>query len=172
MSSLALRLLTWTWCLPQALLGYAGLAVARALGGDARPFRGAVLVRVPFMRWFGGVCLGPVILVPPEATPELVLHEWGHFRQHLVLGPLYLPLIGLPSVLHALWYRWRPRGSYFHFYTEAWADAWGGVYDRHGHPHRDWRRYLRGPLLVVTLVLIACALVSVGLPPLPAAPTR
>jgi len=41
-------------------------------------------------------------------------HEFGHRLQSLVLGPLYLFIIGIPSAIS--------RSS--SFYTERWADAW------------------------------------------------
>ena len=136
--------LTWTWCLPQTVLGLAAGALAVLAGGRASPFRGATVVRSARLRSLGAVCLGPVILVPDTATTELVRHEWGHFRQHLRLGPLYLLVIGLPSVLHAARHARRGGGfpSYFHFYTEAWADALGGVYALHAHRHPRWTGYL------------------------------
>ena len=36
-----------------------------------------------------------------DLSRELLVHEYGHTIQSLVLGPLYLPVIGLPSVLWA-----------------------------------------------------------------------
>lgn len=151
---LALALLTWTWCLPNTLVSLGALLFARAMGGRAEPFRGAVVVRVPFMRRLGGVCLGPAILVSPEAPDHIVRHEWGHFRQHLRLGPLYYVVVGLPSVTHALWFKRRPVGNYFHFYTEAWADALGGVYAEHAHVHPRWTGYAWAPALLLALVAV------------------
>ena len=60
----------------------------------------------------------------------LLVHEYGHTIQSLVLGPLYLVIIGLPSVV---WMnvpalsRWRARTgtSYYAFFTERWANALG-----------------------------------------------
>ena len=60
----------------------------------------------------------------------LLVHEYGHTIQSLVLGPLYLVIIGLPSVV---WMnvpalsRWRARTgtSYYAFYTERWANTLG-----------------------------------------------
>ncbi len=152
-----LLLLTWTWCLPTTLVGLvAGWFTVLALSGRATPYRGATVVRSPRLRALGGVCLGPVILVSDRASPELVAHEWGHFRQHLRLGPLYLLVIGIPSATHALWHAARGGAfpDYFHFWTEAWADHLGGVYDRHAHPHRRWTAYAFGPLLTVGLGLL------------------
>jgi len=143
----ALTALTWTWCLPQTLLGLvAGVFVVGALRGRVEAFRGATVVRSPRLDRLGGVCLGPVILCGAAASHELVCHEWGHFRQHLRLGPLYLLLIGLPSVTHAAWHaRWGGGfPTYFHFYTEAWADELGGVYHLHAHRHPRWVGYLVG----------------------------
>jgi hypothetical protein len=140
-------LLTWTWCLPTTLVGLvAGVFTRLTLSGKAETYSGATVVRSPLLRNLGGVCLGPVILVTDRADDELVRHEWGHFRQHLRLGPLYLLVIGIPSASHAVWHRFR-RGTfpeYFHFWTEAWADELGGVYHLHRHRHRRWTGYLWG----------------------------
>lgn len=147
---LGLVVLTWTWCLPTTLVGLgAGLFAKVFLEGRAEVFQGATVVRSPRLRRLGGVCLGPVILVGDRADPELVRHEWGHFRQHLRLGPLYLVVIGIPSVTHAGWHALRGGGfpEYFHFWTEAWADALGGVYHLHRHLHPRWTGYLPGARL-------------------------
>ena len=64
------------------------------------------------------------------ASERLLVHEYGHTIQSLVLGPLYLLVIGLPSVLWASlpYYdkkRRKENISYYSFYTEKWADIWG-----------------------------------------------
>ncbi len=65
-----------------------------------------------------------------ELSARLLVHEYGHTVQSLLLGPLYLPLVGLPSALwgnlprfHAK--RKREGRSYFSFYTERWANRAG-----------------------------------------------
>ncbi|HBH95580.1 MAG TPA: hypothetical protein DDX91_07490 [Ruminococcaceae bacterium] len=65
-----------------------------------------------------------------ERHRRLIVHEYGHTLQSLVLGPLYLIIIGIPSFLWAAvpFFRRlrRERGiSYYAFYTESWANAWG-----------------------------------------------
>lgn len=65
-----------------------------------------------------------------ELYGRLVVHEYGHTVQSLVLGPLYLLIIGLPSFLWASvpFFRKMRRKkhiSYYAFYTESWANAWG-----------------------------------------------
>ena len=53
-----------------------------------------------------------------------VHHESGHYIQSLMLGPLYLLVIGLPSLTWSalrLIKRIKEARSYYWFYTEAWA---------------------------------------------------
>ncbi len=59
---------------------------------------------------------------------RIVRHEFGHSIQSALLGPLYVFLIGVPS----LWWsrsesavrtRSEQKRSYWSFYTERWADA-------------------------------------------------
>jgi hypothetical protein len=60
-------------------------------------------------------------------------HEHGHTFQSRLFGPLYLPLVGVPSVsrvLYAIAYReltGRRWQGYFDGYPEDWADELGGV---------------------------------------------
>ena len=116
-----------TWGLLQT---FVGLVVFLACPGCRRErYRGAVVTR-----WRGGrgVSLGLFLFVPDGADERLLAHEYGHSLQSLLLGPLYLVVIGLPSVLWAglpaLARRRARRGiSYYAFYTERWADRWGGV---------------------------------------------
>jgi hypothetical protein len=139
-----LNLLSWTWCLPSTLLGLGAAVLAQGTGGNAVYFKGSVVIRWKAFRPLGGVCLGQVIVVSDQVSEEVILHEWGHFRQCLLLGPLYYLVIGIPSVAHAIWFRQtgRPFYQYYHFYTEAWADALGGVYSRHQHRYPHWTGYL------------------------------
>lgn len=128
-------LLQWTWGLPQTLLGalvYLSLCW-RSLedpGGERQG--GAFVTRWPFQR---GLSLGYFIFLPQESDRWLLRHEYGHSLQSLALGPFYLPVIGLPSLIWAglpVLERRRVRRStsYYAFYTERWADRWGGVEER------------------------------------------
>jgi hypothetical protein len=69
----------------------------------------------------------------------LLAHEYGHTIQSLILGPLYLFVIGLPSLLWAglpVFQRRRHdrHVSYYSFYPEKWANALGARFAR---PRRD-----------------------------------
>ena len=62
-----------------------------------------------------------------DARDELLAHEYGHCIQSLILGVLYLPVIGLPSSLWCMHPHFRKkraeRGiSYYGFFTESWAN--------------------------------------------------
>lgn len=67
------------------------------------------------------------IIVRQNADEKIILHEKGHTIQSLYLGPLYLIVIGLPSIIWAGLIHKHTNKSYYWFYTEAWADKLGGV---------------------------------------------
>ena len=76
----------------------------------------------------GSVTLGNHIFLSPRATDTTVRHEWGHTRQSLILGPLYLIVIGIPSIIWASVHKKiAPDTSYFDFFTEKWANKLGGI---------------------------------------------
>ncbi len=65
-----------------------------------------------------------------ELSERLLVHEYGHTIQSLILGPLYLILMGIPSTLWGFLprlNRMRREGqiSYFSFFTEKWANVLG-----------------------------------------------
>jgi hypothetical protein len=117
------------WQLPQNLLG-AGMAVLLSRRARKRERRGAVLLYFCFSR-YGGLSVGRYVFLHVDSQERLVRHELGHCRQSRLLGPLYLLVIGLPSLLWAAAYphvaRLRPGADYFSFFTERWADRLGGV---------------------------------------------
>lgn len=61
---------------------------------------------------------------------ETLFHEYGHTVQSLILGPLFLPVIGIPSFIWASLpffdrLRERRRLSYYWLYCEKWATSLG-----------------------------------------------
>ena len=116
-----LSVLLYVWQLPQNILGEILALCYRA--GKGRDYQG---VRLHYSGTIpGGISLGRHIILNDKyrGNDKEKLHEWGHTRQSLMLGWLYHPLIGLPSILWAS----RPRRDYFSFWTERWADHLGGV---------------------------------------------
>lgn len=132
------------WGFPQTLIGSAVFAAHRA-----RPhfrYHGAIVTTWESRR---ALSLGLFVFLPGAGYPEpsdvsadehdwvlasvdhrLLVHEYGHTIQSLILGPLYLPVIGIPSVV---WFnnpalagkRRRENLSYYAFYTERWANHLG-----------------------------------------------
>lgn len=115
------------WQFPQFLLGL----LVRLLTGAKRDDKATSLYGVRVFRWGfnSGVSLsGYYIMVAREASQATVLHEKGHALQSLYLGPLYLLVVGIPSIIWASVHRvFKLKQSYYWFYTEAWADKLGGV---------------------------------------------
>ena len=65
-----------------------------------------------------------------ELSQRLLVHEYGHTIQSLILGPLYLIVMGIPSTLWgflpSLKKKRKNQGiSYFSFFTEKWANYLG-----------------------------------------------
>ena len=128
------RLCQCTYGLPQTLLGF--LMFLKYIKNPHYTFHGAIVTE-----WHSGssLSLGMFLFVSTiyKEKPEtkdlynrLVVHEYGHTIQSLVLGPLYLIVVGLPSILWAAIpplrkMRREKKISYYSFYTESWANAWG-----------------------------------------------
>lgn len=63
-----------------------------------------------------------------ELSNRLLVHEYGHTVQSLILGPLYLILIGIPSTLRGFLgakERKEKQIPYGAFITEKWANSLG-----------------------------------------------
>ncbi|MBP3893017.1 MAG: hypothetical protein J6D34_03135 [Atopobiaceae bacterium] len=117
------RAMNVVWGLPQTVVG---AALFCALRGWRRchAFRSAIVTE---WRLRAGLSLGMFVFVPRGASRDLVLHEYGHTLQSLFLGPLYLPVIVVPSLVWAGLprlerYRLRKGYSYYRFFTERWAN--------------------------------------------------
>ena len=126
----AIKILLYLWQLPQNIVGLLLILILRPEQaydfGDGEP-----RVRLYYAsRMRGGISLGRYIIIRDtykDYKGGTEQHELGHSRQSLFLGPLYLVVIGLPSILWAAWWNEDRNRSYYSFYTEAWADYLGGV---------------------------------------------
>lgn len=88
--------LQFTWGLPQTLIGSAVYLMHRK---DRHENFGNA--KVTYWNRPEGLSLGRFIFVPAKGK-SLLDHEYGHTIQSLILGPAYLPLVGLPSII---WHR-------------------------------------------------------------------
>ncbi len=63
-----------------------------------------------------------------ELYSRLLVHEYGHTIQSLILGPMYLIVIGIPSTMWAFLFgkkRKEEQIPYGAFFTEKWANTLG-----------------------------------------------
>lgn len=108
------KVLLYAWQLPQNLVGLIYGKIVKAIKlGD---YYGA---RTYYHKYGGSVTLGDYIYLDKHAGEKTLRHEYGHTMQSKILGWLYLIVIGLPSILHAIVHT---KGDYYHFYTEKWAN--------------------------------------------------
>ena len=122
--------LLFLWQLPQNLVALSWLAVSRPVKKIAyRHYCVAYAARLP--RNAGGVSLGSFAIVSPALANDskVVRHELdGHTVDSKIFGPLYLLVIGLPSMLHLAWHvRFGKGKSYHDFYTERRANRHAGL---------------------------------------------
>ena len=126
--------LQWTWGIIQNLLG-STLLLTMWMRKQMIRMESYHSACVCHWRRRDSVALGMFIFFGHGNRPEaerMLSHEYGHTLQSMMLGPFYLPMIGLPSYLWANHGRinqiWKSgKCSYFDFYTERWADRLGGV---------------------------------------------
>lgn len=114
------------WQLPQVIVGFfvrlfTGAKYNEELSknNDRRIFNWKLTSGISLSTYY--------IIARQNADMNTVKHEKGHTIQSLYLGPLYLIVIGLPSIIWAGLIHKHTNKSYYWFYTEAWADKLGGV---------------------------------------------
>ena len=120
------NLILFIWQLPQHIVAliYFGYLVmmCKDLGVDSRYKQATVIPCI--MR--GAVTLGNYVFVGLNSEyKETVKHELGHTIQSKILGPLYLIVIGIPSITYCGLRRLFPslrKKNYYNFYTEKWAN--------------------------------------------------
>ena len=127
------------WELPQVLLGLSVFVFMKFRRRIVRIVREKhhFFIETPNT----GVSLGWFIFWTPRGNRFMYLkndcrmHEYGHALQSARLGPLYLLVVGIPS-LSRVFYRWWYRkkyhqrwGNYYNGFPEDWADSLGGIID-------------------------------------------
>ena len=129
-----------TWGLLQTTLGF--IMFLLHIKDEHFSFHGAIITK---WKSKSSVSLGMFVFVTDETyfyeklkgeftkeelSQRLLVHEYGHTIQSLVLGPLYLMIMGIPSTLWGFLpscYNKRKNEhiSYFSFFTESWANFLG-----------------------------------------------
>jgi len=125
-----IKVLLYIWQLPQHLLGLLLIACVRV--HTVSDYKTAKVYRAG-IGW--GISLGQYIIVSvSNPSTNLVPHEYGHSLQSRMLGPLYLIVVGLPSITMNMLssilflvgypqFAW----NYYRRWPESWADKLGGI---------------------------------------------
>jgi len=128
----------YIWQLPQNLLGLIVWGILRLAGKvdivttyTHYPYK---VIRVPYPGF--GVSLGKYIILGIVNYPDIeIAHEKGHSKQSEMYGPLYLFIVGIPSlilqfrhrVLHKSWDYKERMEWYYSRWPEKQADQLGKV---------------------------------------------
>lgn len=129
--------LHWTWGNAQTMIGLCMYLIYFSC--PHRYYRGVVQTIWPLK---SGLSLGMFIFTPIEDSKEsdenewkeycdeITVHEYGHTFQALLLGPLYLIVIGIPSITWELIPAFRKLRDeknypYTWLFCEKWASFWG-----------------------------------------------
>ena len=93
MKTFLFRLWQWTWGLPQTLLGAVIYLICRDCPHER--YRGTI---VTYWKKKSSLGVGMFLFLGSKDL-QVRVHEYGHAVQSMLLGPLFLPIMGLPSVL-------------------------------------------------------------------------
>jgi len=116
----------YIWQLPQNILGLLFIRYYKAKFhgyiSDKRHNCTQMIYTIPDIDW--GISLGLYQFVPLGYKQDIINHEFGHCIQSKYLGPLYIIIIGIPSVLAGYLYSKRKLTlkQYMNFPTEKSAE--------------------------------------------------
>lgn len=121
--------MNWVWQLPQNLLGviWKNIKKDSIIAPISNNDIESVGAKAYLIKARGAVTLGKYVFISHTYRDQgmIIKHECGHVKQSKMLGPLYLIVIGVPSILHA-WLNdyigCDGESGYSHFYTEKWSD--------------------------------------------------
>ena len=134
----------WLWQLPQHLLGAILILVTRAKKVTCSKSN-IVYWKFErnnrFTKYISGVSLGIYILLADNDGEETVRHEWGHSKQSLSWGLLYLFVIGIPSASgNLIGRRKRKQGMKSSEIIEWYYNLpWEWDADERGKVNRPWK---------------------------------
>ena len=120
-----IKIFRWIWEFPQCLLGLILTKIYDIKYSET--YKGIDVYKGKFS---GGISLGLYIIMDKGASENTKKHEWGHTRQSLRWGWLYLLTVGIVSFtwcgLRGIIPSWREK-DYYSIWPEKQADKYGGV---------------------------------------------
>lgn len=158
----------FTYAIVQNLMGLAMLAFYKSKGAESEWYHNALITYID-KKNFGGVSLGMFIFINKNREGDRLhdtkIHEYGHTVQSLILGPIFLFIIAIPSVVwcnlpYFIKLRREKNVSYYRAYCEGWSNvcgAWAtkerfltpellerGRYGQRMYPNRNKRKDIKG----------------------------
>jgi len=120
-------MIKYLWQLPQHLLALITLFILRKRITIKTSYEHTTVYRLNMIGW--GISLGNYILLDERYDQITIMHEFGHSVQSLYFGPLYLIVIGLPSIIMNILTRLKilKYENYYKRWPENWADKLGKV---------------------------------------------
>lgn len=123
-----------TWGIIQNILGILLFVILSIINikRERRYYHGAII-----SRWKFGFSMGLGMFIflghadkPVEYQNKVLVHEYGHTIQSIIIGPLFFFLVAIPSTVWAFtpcFVKKRKEGkaSYFDLYCESWANYEG-----------------------------------------------
>lgn len=130
-----LNFLKWVWQFPQNLIGF----LMTRKPEQVKEYKD-VKVYYTHNTLGCGVSLGNFIILDAsflnsKEEETVTKHEYGHHRQSIYLGWLYLIVVGIWSAIRNRYHAWfhkswdsiKAEAWYYGSYPENWADKLGGV---------------------------------------------
>lgn len=119
----------WLWQFPQNMLALCIEGVLCQAAYRVGKADGNIIIMNTVLP--SSMSLGDYLFVSPMSSQKSIQHECGHSKQSDILGPLYLIVIGVPSLLHniihCLCSKIGIKWNYYSFYTESWANKLVGI---------------------------------------------
>lgn len=110
------------WQLPQTILGLIALAIFGKHVCYYNECAKVKVIRVDKRDFLGNACcsFGPIILTTTNCDENTLRHETGHSVQSIYYGPLFLLIVGLPSII--LFWRKRLQNKSSSWYYEHFPE--------------------------------------------------
>ena len=122
-----LFVLLFIWQLPQNIVGGIMWLYFRLFGGLKLIDQTKWSFAFEAARMQGGISLGTFCFLSPRSAKykEVIAHELrGHTWDSRWMGPFYLLILGIPSILNAAFDFTK---CYYSFYPEKWANKHAGL---------------------------------------------
>ena len=124
-----MKILLYLWQLPQHLLALALLPTLNIKGKQYTTHKREKHNYIRQTLFDTSFSLGKYVFLTHDHTKTTLKHEVGHSKQSVIFGPLYLFIIGLPSISRNIYSRLCKKDDkwYYGSFPENWADKLGKV---------------------------------------------